>query len=282
MDAGSILIGGAVMAAPIILASLGGLASERAGVINIGLEGKMLAAAGAAAFTFLGTGSLAAAIFAALAAGLAFSLLHAWLTQGLKMDHIISGMAINALALGGTSFARQVLDVASSGRSLPSFDPLPFFFAAVAAVAAGQFVLTRTGLGLRLRAVGEDPDRARESGFRPEQTRVWALAVCGLLCGASGAFIALNAGGFVDNMTAGRGYIALAALILGRWRPIPTALAGLAFGMLESLQIALQGKPLGGFEVPSQAWQALPYVVGLVALAGLVGHNKAPAGLGRQ
>ncbi len=281
MEILSILANGAIMAAPIILASLGGLASERSGVMNIALEGKMLAAAAAAAFVGSATGSIAAALFAGVAAALILSIVHWALTQAIQMDHIISGMAINALALGGTSFARELANESGPLKSPPGFQPWLLAAAALLIAACGPFLLSRTRAGLALRAVGEDPDRARESGLRPPLVRLAALAICGALCGLSGGFIALNSGVFVDGMTDGRGYIALAALILGRWRPLAAAGAGLVFGILESLQLAMQGRALGGVQLPSEAWQALPYLVGLLALAGILGYHRGPAGMGR-
>jgi simple sugar transport system permease protein len=151
----------------------------------------------------------------------------------------------------------------------------------IVAVAFLAVYLARTRGGLRLYAVGNDPDKARLAGIEPVRVRYLALVGTGVLTGLAGTALVSNAGGFVDGMTAGRGYIALAALILGAWRVLPTLLACTFFGILFALQIQLQGAGIAGIELPKEFWLALPYLATLAALAGLVGKGRAPAGLGK-
>jgi len=130
-------------------------------------------------------------------------------------------------------------------------------------------------------AVGNDPDKSRQMGIQPRKVRIQALLGTGILTGLAGALIVTNAGSFSDGMTSGRGYIALAALILGGWRPWPTLIAAVLFGLFDSLQLQLQGQPMFGQAIPGEFWQALPYIVTLIALAGAAGRSRAPAGLGK-
>jgi simple sugar transport system permease protein len=276
----TILRGAADLSTPLILAALAGLLSERAGVINIALEGKMLAAACFAALVSLLSGSPLLGLAAGITAATALALLHLWLTQAFRIDHIVSGMGLNALALGGTTYLAQSLPAFRGGRA----DGLPaplFWVFAIAAAAACWVLFARTSTGLRISAVGQSPDKARLNGLNPVRIRLIALAGTGILCGFAGAALASDAGGFVNNMTSGRGYIALAALILGRWRPLPALGAAILFGTVQSLQLNLQGTPIFGLSLPSEVWQSLPYVLTLLALALFMGNNKAPAGLGK-
>lgn len=279
-EALNILKGAADLSTPLILAAIAGLLSERAGVINIALEGKMLTAACLAALTGVLTGSPWLALGAGLASATAMAMIHLWLTQAFRIDHVVSGMGINALALGGTTYLAQSLPAFRGART--GGLPIPFFWVLAAlAVILCALLLRKTKAGLRLAAVGFDPDKARLAGIDPVRVRTFALAGTGVLCGLAGAMLVSDAGGFVNNMTSGRGYIALAALILGRWRPVPAMAAAVLFGTVQSLQLNLQGTPVFGLNLPSEIWQALPYVLTLLALALFVGNNKAPAGLGK-
>ncbi|MFW5697339.1 MAG: ABC transporter permease [Fimbriimonadaceae bacterium] len=163
-------------------------------------------------------------------------------------------------------------------------DPLPaslFWALALASVAAVALLLYRTRPGLHLKATGEDPDKARQMGLKPVAIRYAALAGCGVLTGLSGALIYSSAGQFSGGMTAGQGYIALAAVIIGRWMPLPTLIACWMFGLFLALQIQLQGSNVLGYEIPSQFWNMLPYLATVIALAGLLGRMRPPAGLGK-
>lgn len=273
-----LLLGAATFATPLVLAGLGGLYSERSGVINIALEGKMLAAACAMAVVGASTGNAWVGLVAALAAAVLAGLLHALLTQAFRLDHIISGMGINLVALGGTGMAWRVFSKSAESTSTPAPDAWVFYALAAAAMIATHLYLARTRGGLRLFAVGNDPDKARQAGLRPVAIRYKALMMAGVLCGVAGSLIVGNVGEFSLNMTAGRGYIALAALIIGGWRPIPTAIAAICFGLLQSLQIFFQGT---GMEIPPEFWVAMPYAATVLALAFLKGQNRAPSGLGQ-
>jgi simple sugar transport system permease protein len=276
-----LLAGILIPSAPLILAAMGGLASERSGVMNIGLEGKMLAAACATALVAVATGSALLGLAAGIVAAILLSLLHCALTQAYRLDHIISGMALNAIAIGGTQFFSKSFKELAGATRIPAY-PVEVFVAVslVVPVLIGLY-LVRTRGGLRLLAVGADPDKSREAGVDPVPIRYLGLTATGVLCGLSGATIVTNAGSFTDGMTAGRGFIALAALIIGGWRPLPAMAACLIFGSLNVLQIQLQGRPVLGTELPPQFWNALPYLATLIALAGLLGRSRAPAGLGK-
>jgi ABC-type uncharacterized transport system permease subunit len=295
------------LSTPLLLACLAGMYSERAGVFDIGLEGKMLMAAFAAAATASVTGS----VWAGLAAGLGISLMTA-LLQGaaaitLKGNQLIAGTAINMLAVGLTTFL-GIQWFAQGGRTpqlkegerftevkLPFADELanvpvvgPIYsdlisghnilvYIAFLAVPVTWFVLFRTRFGLRLRAVGENPKAVDTAGISVIAMRYQAVLITGLLCGFAGAFFSIAQGsGFGNNMTAGKGFIALAALIFAKWKPVPAMFTCLLFGFLDALQIRLQGVEVGGVQVPVQAIQALPYVLTVILLAGFIGKAVGP------
>jgi simple sugar transport system permease protein len=266
---------------PLVLAAMGGLVSERSGVMNIGLEGTMLGSCCTVAIVGSTSQSPAMGLLAGLAVGVALMSLHAVLTQAYAIDHIISGMAINALSLGGTSFAaKRFID--DAGAAQGAYFPAGLYWPIAAVIVAGLWVyLSRTKGGVRLMAVGNDPDKSRQMGVEPVKIRYLALAATGVFCGLAGAMIVSNSRNFADNMTAGRGYIALAALIIGSWRPVPTFLACVGFGLVDALQLSLQGTKMAGANVPPEFWNIMPYFVTLVALAGLLGKNRAPSGLGK-
>ncbi len=278
----TLLLSTLTFAAPLILAALGGIFSERSGIINIALEGKMLAACCVASIIAQQSGNPFLALVGGIVAAMLLSLLHFTLTQNFGIDHIISGMGINAVALGGTSLANKTLSDSSKFGQINSF-PIAIYWVVAALAVAGTAIYFRgTKGGLRLLAVGNDPDKSRQMGVQPEWVRLKALLMTGLFAGLAGVLIVSNAGSFNDNMTAGRGYIALAAVIIGGWRPIPALIACLAFGFFDALQLKLQGTSFLGASIPPEAWNTLPYLVTIVALAGLVTKNRPPAGLGKQ
>lgn len=270
-----------LLSAPLVLAAMGGLLSERSGVINIGLEGMMLMSCVLTAIVSQRSGSPVFGVIAGVAGAVALSYFHLLLTQTYRLDHIVSGMAINALAYGASNVIdRRLLSTAESSR-FPHFPEVFFVVLAFLSPILVSFVLARTRPGLRLRAVGEDPTKARQMGISSSLVRANALLWTGVLCGLAGSLVVSSAGSFVDLMTAGRGFIALAALILGGWRPLPALAACLVFGFFDALQIQLQGTPIAGAKLPPEFWKALPYLATLIGLCGIVGKNKAPAGLGR-
>jgi general nucleoside transport system permease protein len=307
---GTVLASTLRMATPLILCALAGTLSERAGVIDLGLEGKMLATAFAAASAGVMTGSLPLALLAAIAVGLALSMLHGYGCVSHRGDQVVMGMAITMTAAGMT----VVLGIAwfkQGGQTLPIPDAVrlePWFAGLGAAVSkvpligpvlAGLFGhaslvylafalvfavwwgLYRTRLGLRLRAAGENPAMVDAAGVSVVGLRYLALAGNGVLSALAGCYLvlALNPQ-FIPNMTAGRGYMALAAMIFGKWHPIGALMACLLFGFLDALSIRLQGANIGGVSVPVQAIQALPYVLTVVLLAGFIGRAYAPKALG--
>ena len=283
------------LATPLIFCALAGLLSERAGVIDIGLEGKMLFAAFMAAAVGVVTKSLALAVLAAMLTGMALSALHGFACVTYHGNQVISGLAINIIAAGltvvlGIAWFKQggqTPQIADSVRLKNMFDvPLlgqnALVYAALISVAVVWWLLFRTRFGLRLRAVGENPAMVDAAGVSVAGTRYMALMGNGVLCGLAGCYLVLaqNAA-FAPQMTAGRGFMALAAMIFGKWHPVGALWACLLFGFLDALAIRLQGTQLPGIgEIPVQFIQALPYLLTVVLLAGFIGKATAPKALG--
>ena len=293
----ALLVAAVRLGSPLLLAALGELVVERAGVVNIGIEGMMLGGAFAAFAVGLATGSPAAGAAAGLAAGAALGLLFAAFAVARKADQIVVGMAVNLLALGATGLASRALygGAVPSGPSwgelalpglaaLPLVGPLlfrqtPFVWAALLLALGVAFALGRTRWGLRLRAVGESARAADAEGVPVERVRIAALAFGGALAGLAGASLSLaQTNTFTEGMTAGRGFIALAIVIFGRWRPGGAVLAALFFGAANALQFRLQAR---GFDVPYPVFLMLPYAITLAVLAFAAGAARAPADLGR-
>jgi simple sugar transport system permease protein len=293
MDAVLSFLGAALrLSTPLIYACLAGLWSERAGVIDVGLEGKMLAGAFAGAAVAALTGDAWLGLAAAVAASMALAAIQAFAEIESGGDQIVCGMAVNMIGAGVTAFVGAAL-FAEGGRTpaLPrEARVLPFAggldgltIGAFVAVALTAFVLQRTRFGLRLRAAGENPLALDAAGGSVRATRHAAVAICGLLCGLSGADLSLaQAAGFLPAMTAGKGFIALAALVFAKWRPVAALATCLLFGGLDAMAIRMQGSSLPWLgAVPTQAFQALPYLMTVVLLAGLVGGARPPAAAGR-
>lgn len=300
------------VAAPLILAALAGLFAERSGVIDIGLEGKMLAGAFAAAATAAVSGSAWLGLGAALAASVLLALLHAFACVTQRGNQVVSGVAINILVSGLTAslavawfgqggqtppleaaarFTPLFLPGAGSIAQWPLLGPLYaellsghnlLVYLALLAVPLSGWVLYGSRFGLRLRAAGENPAAVDTAGVSVDRLRYLALVWTGVLCGMAGAYLAIaqNAG-FIQDMTAGKGYIALAAMIFGHWRPLPVLGACLLFGFLDAAAVRLQGVALPGIgEIPVQFIQALPYILTVVVLAGFIGRARAPRASG--
>ncbi|MBZ4219297.1 MAG: ABC transporter permease [Chlorobium sp.] len=270
------------LAVPYVLTSVGATFSERGGVVNLALEGMMLAGAFGAAFgQYRSGGSAFMGILVALLCGCGVALLFAFVTVTLKADQIVAGIAINILVMGATRFGLSLLFGSSmnsdriAGIEVPSLLLDPLFLAAVLSVVAGHLLLFKTPYGLRLRATGESAETADSAGINVDRMRYSGVLVSGALASLAGAFLVFQQHSFTDNMTAGRGYIALAAMIIGKWNPAGAALASLLFASTESLEIWLQT----GW-IPSQLVQSLPYVITLVVLAGFVGRGAAPKDAG--
>lgn len=293
---------------PLMFACLAGLYSERAGVFDIGLEGKMLAAAFAGAAVAAVYGSPWLGLAAAILVSTAFALVHGFASITHRGNQIVSGVAINFIAAGATIILGQAW-FAQGGRTpslsgdqrfgaitLPGAEALrdvPFVgytyaelisghsilvYLAFFAVALTWWVMFRTRFGLRIRAVGENPGAVDTAGISVTWLRYRALICTGILCGLAGAYLSMAIGaGFVKDMTAGRGYIALAALIFAKWKPVPAMFACLLFGFLDAMSIRLQGSPLPFVgRVPAQFLQALPYVLTVILLAGFIGRAIPP------
>ena len=282
------------LSTPLILAALGGMFSERSGVINIALEGKMLAGAfTAAAVTYaadtklhMGNASPWVGLLAAILAGVFIAAIYAVACIRFKADQVVSGAAINILMLGIPGFLSGAFFLSSgSTPQLPKehLIPLTPIFIAFAMVFVSWYVMYRTPFGLRLRAVGEKPEAADAAGVSVNQIRYWGVLLAGALAGIGGAYLSIGQSSlFTRNMTAGRGFIALAALIFGKWRPVQTMLACLLFGFTEAVSIQMQGavKLPSGEDIPVQFIQMVPYVLTIIVLAGFIGSSKPPRALG--
>lgn len=268
------------LAAPLALAAMAGYASERSGVVNIALEGNMVAATLCGALAGLATHNPWAGLVVGVAASVVLALLHWSLTQLFRIDHIVSGMAMNVFALGAANFVDRKASLGNS-TGLPVV-PEGFLVAlAVLAPLALAWASRSTRWGLRLTAVGADPGKARQMGLEPRAIRAVALVLTGVLCGCAGVLVLAHAKFYTDGMVAGRGFIALAALILGGWKPLRALAACVVFGFAQALQLQLQGVPVLGVELPREFWYSLPYLVTVVALAGFLGGSRPPAGLGK-
>lgn len=262
------------LATPLLLAALGGLLAERAGVVTICLEGVMLVAAWAAATATFLSHSVVVGLLAGIVAGVLLILLHAFLVIRTKSDAIVSGVAINLLASGITPvLTKAFFGNSTNTPSVPQDERLPLWVLITFALLlpfALQHWLYRTGGGLRLRAAGEGPGSLTTAGVSVAKTQVFAVSLAGVLAAGAGIFLSLaHSGQFTRDMTAGRGYIALTALIFGRWKPLPTLITALFFGFTEAVQIQIQGAAWLPEAFPIQAIQAFPYLVTLVVLAGL-------------
>jgi len=301
------------VATPLVLAALAGLFSERAGVVDIGLEGKMLGAAFSAAATAAVTGSAWLGLGAGVLTSLALAMLHGFACITHRGDQVVSGVALNILVAGlaptlgiawfsrggqtptlGNDARFTGIDwpFAEAVRDVPVLGPIYaelisghnlLVYAAALAVPATAWVLYRSRFGLRLRAVGEAPEAVDTAGISVVAMRYRALMVTGVLCGVAGTYLSVaHNASFVRDMTAGKGYLALAALIFAKWRPVPVLFACLLFGFLEAIEARLQGVALPGIgEIPVQFIQALPYILTVVLLAGFIGKAIPPKAIGK-
>jgi simple sugar transport system permease protein len=278
------------IAIPYLLAAAGGVLSERAGLIGLTLEGYMLGGAFAAAVGSYYAGAPWIGVLAALGGGAALALLYAVSTIRFRADQVVVGIAINLLAIGLTRyFLRLLFDSSSNSPRVPGFQMMgsgtgfialaqnPLVWIGIGTIPLVAWVLYRTPFGLRVRAVGEHPAAAATVGVPVRRVRYLAALLSGMLAGLGGAYLALDQHQFTDGMTAGRGFIALAATIFGRWDPVRAGLACLLFAAAETLQIRLQGSQA----IPSQFVEMIPYVLTIVALAGVVGRAVPPAALGK-
>ncbi|MEO8218204.1 MAG: ABC transporter permease [Acidobacteriota bacterium] len=268
------------LSTPLLLAALGGMFSERSGVINIALEGLMLAGAFTAAAVTHFAGNPWIGLAAAIVAGGAVASVHAVACIKFKADQVVSGTAINILFLGVPALLSGALfESTGATPQIPKAHLLPYapIVIAFALVPISWYVLNRTPFGLRLRAVGENPEAADSAGVSVVRMRYFAVILSGALAGIGGAYLSIGQSSlFTRNMSAGRGFIALAALIFGKWRPVQTMLACLLFGFAEAVSIQMQGVT----PVPVQFIQIVPYVLTMVVLVGFIGSARAPRALG--
>ncbi|WP_299734290.1 ABC transporter permease [uncultured Endozoicomonas sp.] len=302
------------LAVPLVFAALGGIYAERSGIVDIGLEGKMLMAAFAAAATSALTGSPMLGLVSAVLSSVLMAMMHGFAVITWRGDQIISGLAINFFASGLTvTIGHALFDMGGQTPTLSNdqrFNALEWpgaqwvaehvpvlgsfyhdvisghnvlVYLAFLLVPVAAFVLFKTRFGLRVRAMGEEPKAADTAGISVSKVRYQALIITGVMCGFSGAYLSMaqNAA-FVREMTAGQGYIALAAVILGKWRPVGAMLGCLLFGVLSAMETRLQSVelPIIG-EMPTQLFSALPYILTVVLLAGFIGRSIAPKAIGQ-
>lgn len=312
MDVLAVLDATIRVSTPLILCAMAGIFSERSGIIDISLEGKLLATAFAAASVAAWTGNPWLALLTGMAVGVVLALLHGFACITHRGNQVVSGLAINILASGltvvlGISWFKtggQTPSLASEARFMPVELPGAssvtensseigmifkevisghnlLVYVAFLCVFITWWIIYRTRFGLRVRAVGENPLAIDTAGLSVSRLRYSSLTICGLLAGIAGTYlsIAQNAS-FVREMSAGQGYIALAAMIFGKWRPVPAMFACLMFGFLDAVAIRLQGVKIYDQEVPVQLIQALPYILTVVLLAGFIGKAIAPKAIG--
>jgi general nucleoside transport system permease protein len=284
-------------ATPLIFAALGGMFSERSGVVNIGLEGLMLISAFAGVVGAFLSGSALVGLGFGLAAGLVFALIHALMCITFEADQIISGTAINLLALGGTGFLMVVI-FGSGGTSprvnsfgsvaVPLLSDIPVIGAALfdqsllvylmyLLIPVVYFTVFRTTFGLRLRATGEAPEAVDTAGVSVQRMRYYGVALSGLLAACGGVYLSMGLlNSFTENMTGGRGFIALAALIFGRWNPIGAAGAALLFGFAQAITFRASEQV-----IPVEFIQMFPFLLTIIVLAAFGGRAIAPAAIGK-
>lgn len=281
------------LATPLIFAALGGLFSERAGVINIALEGLMLAGAFTAAVATYELHNPFLGFAIGMVAGGALAVIYAVACIKFQADQVVAGMAINFLMIGLPALISGA--VYDSSGSTPQIDKawqLPNYFNSIslasiiafALIPICWYVMYKTPFGLRIRAAGENPQAADAAGVNVIRLRYVAVIISGLLAAAGGAYLSIGQSSlFTRNMTAGRGFIALAALILAKWRPVPVLVACLFFGFTEAVAIQVQGASwakINGEDIPVQFIQIIPYVLTIIVLAGFIGLSRAPKALG--
>jgi simple sugar transport system permease protein len=271
------------IAIPFVLGALGACVTERSGIVDLAVEAKLLFGALAAAMVAYHTGSMAAGMVAGAAAGAAVGLIQAGCAVGLRADHVITGVALNLVAYAGTRYLLQISYGQSS--SSPNFDGIgdavgtnPIFWITLIATAAVPWWFVRTRAGLRVRAAGDRPDALRAAGASVLRARLLAAGIGGALAGLGGAEISLSVNGFSASMSSGKGYMALAAVILANWRPGRAALACLLFAVMDELNTQLQ---MYDTWVPRELAPLLPYLVTLAVLAGIGGGRRPPAALGK-
>ncbi|MFN6568574.1 ABC transporter permease [Dendronalium sp. ChiSLP03b] len=285
------------LAIPLAFAALGGLYSERSGVLNIALEGILLTGAFSSAAATFYTGNVWVGVLAALIAGSLVGLLHAFLCVSLRVDQLVSGLAINLVAAGLTSFLARLVFSGGNAQRLPGIEAIVIpglanipligvllfqqdilVYLLLFLIALTTYILFRTSFGLTLRAVGEYPQAAVTAGVSVQRVRYWAVVMSGCLASLGGAYLTLvQIKFFTEGMSAGKGFIAIAALIFGRWHPIGSTSACLLFGATEALQLRIQAL---GANIPYQFLTMLPYAIAILALVGLAGKSTPPKALG--
>ncbi len=271
---------------PYLFAASGGVVAERAGIISLTLEGFMLTGAFTATLGAYYTGNPWMGVLFGIAGGILMAVIHAVATIKYRADQVVVGIAINLLAIGATRFFLKLAFHSSSNspripglggdKSVTGLDN-PLVWLGLLSVPFVWFLLYKTRFGLRVRAVGEHPEAAASLGIPVKRVQYTSVIISGILAGLGGTYLSISQHAFTDNLTAGRGFIAISAVIFGRWEPFKAALACLLFAAAETLQIQLQGSHV----IAGQFVEMIPYALTIIALAGLVGRAVAPAALGK-
>lgn len=288
----SLLFSAIRLATPLIFAALGGMFSERSGIINIALEGLMLAGAFTAAVATFELNNPYLGMLCGMAAGAVTALVYAVAVIKFEANQVVTGTAINLLMLGLPQLlSGAIYDSSGSTPQIAKEFLLPNYYNSISLASIIAFLLIpvcwyvmyKTPFGLRLRAVGENPAAADAAGVSVLKLRYTAVILSGILAAAGGAYLSIGQSSlFTRGMSAGRGFIALAALILAKWKPVPVLFACLFFGLMEALTIQIQGviKLPSGEDIPVQFIQIIPYVLTIIVLAGFIGLSRAPKALG--
>ena len=271
------------IAMPYVMAAMGGIYSERSGVVNIALEGKLLAGAFCAALGGIVFDSAAKGILCGVVGGVVVAFVFGVAVVYFKSDQIVTGIAVNLMVAGLTRFfLKHHFGSTANSPPTPGFDQSivlnPVFWIAIAIVCLSYVVINKTVYGVRLRAAGEEPEALRSVGVDVSKLQLKSVLIAGALAGLGGAFLTLDNQAFVAEMSGGRGYIALAAVIMGRWKPLWAGAACLVFAVAEALQFHMQTYDVG---IPGEFVQTLPYVLTILLLAGVVGRSNAPKSLGK-
>jgi len=271
---------------PYLLAAMGGMVSERAGIVNIALEGMMLNGALGCVLTIYYTGNPWLGVVGGITAGFLTAIIHAVTTVKFYANQIISGVAINLFSVGITKYLLKLIFGSTSNSARVEGLPMlggaqgisPVMILALLLVPITFILLQYTKYGLRLKSVGEKPEASESVGINVLMYRYWGVLISGMLAGLAGSYLALEQHQFTDNMTGGRGYIALAAMILGKWNPWGCLAASLLFGAAETLNIHLQSSGSG---IPNQFIQIIPYLLTVIVLVSAIGKSISPASTGK-
>ncbi len=277
-----ILITVMVTSTPLILASLGGIISEKSGICNIALEGTMLVSIVAYALIAESTGSILLALSGSILGGVLYSLLLWLFTQKYCFDHIISGVILNTLAIGLCPLLYSYFSSPEALHISPVLDTRWFVLISICLTFVTHIFLEKSYIGLHLKAVGNHPDIARHEGIEPVQIRFISMILAGIYCSLAGCAIFSNVGMYTENVTCARGFLALVTMILGGWKPVSAMFWSIFIGFFMVVDLVFQGSSIFGYKISAYLWNSLPYIVVLVSLSFIKSKHVGPSGVGRK